>query len=206
MNDTYHRRSVLWASSVLTITTLTGCATLEEKTREARRGNESDNDSKTKDRKKSMSEQLEYTVYQSEVGDIITSSIASTADCEHGVALATSEDEVEMFNWEVATKEAERFARKTDFSNSALLAVKTTSSSPIIYKIDKITRLDNWNIKAITTAKGVPGPSTPDVATRLARVQYDKPTPQRVIVLRDSTDPERNAFEYASDDNNCPKP
>lgn len=205
MAKTYHRRGILRAGAGLAITGLAGCAAFGERIREGRREDGTNNDSRTNNGDKSMTEGFRYTAYPEEVTDVLTARITPTADCKHSAALATSEDDVDLFDWESATKEAQRFAHETDFSDSVLLAVRTTSSGPITYEIDELLRLDDATIKAVTTAKSVPGPSTPEEVTRLVRVQSSEPVPERAVVRRESADPERTAFEYATDDETCPE-
>lgn len=152
-----------------------------------------------------MSESLDYTVYPDDTPNIITGDISPTADCDHTAAMVVSEDEAEMLNWKAMTKDVQRFVRETDFSETVLIAVRTKSSGPIEYEIDEVTRKSETTIRIFTTAKGVPGPSTPDVETRLVRVHVGDSTPSRAIVVRRTNDPDGNTFEFATDDTTCPK-
>lgn len=147
---------------------------------------------------------LPVTVHSDEAGDVLTTDRSPTADCAHAAALATDAGQVEQFDWADADDAAREFARATDFETACLLAVRTTSPGPVEYEVDWVARETGTTLRVHTTARAVPGPSTRDADTRLARVGLDGgPTPSRAVVVR-TTDYDDSWFAFATDDRTCP--
>lgn len=147
---------------------------------------------------------LPVTVYADEVSDVLTPELSPTADCAHAAALATDAGQVEQFDWADAAEAAREFARATDFETACLLAVRTASPGPIEYEVDWAARETGTTLRVHTTARAVPGPSTRDAETRLARVSLDGgPTPSRAVVVR-ATAHDDSRFAFATDDRTCP--